>query len=195
VVQQASLTLCVIILFVLPVEAMAETAVLAPGAPCGVQDYDAEEPPDFTCPGPEEQALRPELHPPDAVSVSRGWIVVDSAGEQHLEVPWDGALVHRDRLIEAGLWLYTVRRLRWADRLRLRLEYDIRLQHAEDMTDVRVELLEEQREAYRERWRASEQRVRSAQVWYRSPVLWFAVGVVVTGGLVALTAYGLSSVN
>jgi len=35
----------------------------------------------------------------------------------------------------------------------------------------------------------------SARVWWRSPVLWFAVGVVVSAGLVALTAYALSSVS
>lgn len=172
--------------------ACAETA---PDAPCGPQDYDAEEPPDFTCPGPEERDLRPELQPPDAVPVRQGWVVVDGEGEPRLTAAWDGALVHRDRLIESGLWLFTVRRLRWADRLRLRREYDIRLQHAEDMAQARLDHMEAQRDAYVERWRASEQRVRSAQAWWRHPVLWFAVGVVVTGGLVALTAYGLTSVN
>lgn len=34
----------------------------------------------------------------------------------------------------------------------------------------------------------------SSRVWWRSPVLWLSVGVVVTGGLVALTAYALSAI-
>lgn len=34
----------------------------------------------------------------------------------------------------------------------------------------------------------------SARVWWRSPSLWLAVGAVVTGGLVALTAYALSAI-
>jgi len=157
-----------------------EGPVLAPEDPCGPQDYDGEQPPDFTCPGPEERDLRPELHPPDAVAVRQGWVVVDAEGELRLSLLWDGAVVHRDRLIEAGLWLYTVRRLRWADRLRLSREYDIRLHHAEEMGQARLDHMEAQRDAYEERWRIAEQRVRSAQTWWRSPVLWFAVGVVAT---------------
>lgn len=172
--------------------ACAETA---PGAPCGPQDYDSDEPPDFTCPGPEERDLRPELHPPEAVPVYRGWAVVDEDGEPRLTVAWDGALVHRDRLIEAGLWLHTVRRLRWADHLRLRREYDIRIQHAEAMAQARLDHMEAQRDAYQERWQASEQRVQSAQAWWRHPALWFTVGMITAGGLVALTAWGLTSVN
>lgn len=35
----------------------------------------------------------------------------------------------------------------------------------------------------------------SASVWWRSPVLWVAVGVVMTAGLVALTAWALSSIS
>lgn len=35
----------------------------------------------------------------------------------------------------------------------------------------------------------------SARVWWRSPTLWLSVGVVVTAGLVALTAWALDSVT
>ena len=40
--------------------------------------------------------------------------------------------------------------------------------------------------------RAAEERV---DVWWRSPALWLGVGVVVTAGLVALTAYALDAVS
>lgn len=153
---------------------------------CGPQDYDSEEQPNFDCPGPGELELRVDLGPPASVPVHQGEEVV---------APWDGALVHRDRLLEVGLSLRAVRRLRWADRLRLAEEYEIRLLYEQRLATARLQFAQQQRDAYQDRATAAERRAQSAQAWWRSPALWFAIGVVVAGALVALTAYGLSAVG
>lgn len=153
---------------------------------CGPQNYDSDEQPNFDCPGPGELELRVDLHPPASVPVHQGEEVV---------AQWDGALVHRDRLLEVGLSLKAVRRLRWLDRLRLTEEFEIRIHYEEQVAEARLRFAEEQRDVYRERATAAESRARSAEAWWRSPALWFAVGIIVAGALTAVTAYGLSAVG
>lgn len=153
---------------------------------CGPQDYDSEDPPDFDCPSPTEEAMVPRLRPPESVPVRRG---------EEVAAEWDGALVHRDRLLEVGLRVRALRRLRWADRLRLAATYRIELTYAEEVCTARVEHMEAQRDAYREQWLAAERRAQAHQVWWRSPILWVAVGAVITVGLVLVAAYGLTAVG
>lgn len=151
---------------------------------CGPQNYDSEEQPDFDCMGPGESDLRVELHAPSSIPVHQG---------EEMVAQWDGALVHRDRMLEIGLSLLAVRRLRWLDRLRLSEEYQIQTEAAQRIAAARLEFAQQQRDAYQDRATAAERRASSANAWWRSPALWFAVGVVVAGILVALTAYGLSA--
>lgn len=153
---------------------------------CGPQDYDSADAPDFDCPSPGERDLTPRLNPPASVPVHQG---------QEVVAEWDGALVHRDTLLEVGLALKATRRLRWLDRLRIHEEYAIRVRYLEQIAGARQTFAEEQREAYEQRALAAERRAASSQAWWRSPALWFAIGVITAGALVALTAYGLSAVD
>ena len=156
------------------------------GQHCGPQDYDSEEQPNFDCPGPGELELRFDLSPPPSIPVRQGQVITAA---------WDGALVHRDRLLEIGFSLTAVRRLRWLDRLRLRDEFAIRNQYQLEIAEARQSFTEQQRDVYQERARAAESRLSSASPWWRSPSLWFAIGMVVAGGLVALTGWALSTVS
>lgn len=152
--------------------------------PCGPQDYDSIQQPNFDCPGPDELTLRVDLHAPPSVPVREG---------DELIAPWEGALVHRDRLIEVGLSLRAVRRLRWADRVRLSEEFRTRLQYENSVAVSRLLFAQQQRDVYRDRALAADQRTSSAQSWWRSPALWFGIGVVVAGVLVALAGWALSA--
>jgi hypothetical protein len=60
----------------------------------------------------------------------------------------------------------------------IRIDLGLRLER----TDEYVELLREQREAED-----------ALHAWYRSPWLWTAVGAILAGGLVALSAYALNA--
>jgi len=153
---------------------------------CDPQNYDSQEQPDFDCMGPGEADLRVDLSPPPSVPVHQG---------VEIAAPWDGALVHRDRMLEIGLALKAVRRLRWLDRLRLAEEYQIRREAEQRIAEARLEFAEQQRDVYRDRATAAERRAQSAHSWWRSPALWFTIGIVTAGVLVALTAYGLSAVG
>ena len=133
---------------------------------------------------PEEAAMVPSLSPPASVPV-KAW--------DELVAPWDGAMVHRARLIQTGLKITALRRLRWADRVRLRSEAEAELEHAQALAAARLEHMQAQRDAYVERLEAAEARAESSRVWWRSPVLWVCVGAVITIGLVLVTGYGLSA--
>ena len=152
---------------------------------CGPQDYDSKQAPNFDCPGPEEEALVPRLNPPPSIPVHQGKVV---------EAPWDGALVHRDRLVALGLKIKALRRLRWADRLYIAERYRIEIEHARATGTIREALLEEQAEYHRERATAAERSARRASAWYRSWWFGFLSGTLVSAALVALAAYVVTAI-
>lgn len=152
---------------------------------CGPQEYDSKAAPDFDCPGPEEEALTPDIDLPPSSPVRQG---------ETVEAPWDGALVHRDRLIQLGLRLKAVRRLRWADRLRLAERYQLELEHVENTRRIAQELLDAQVATLRQRAAAAERRASSSSVWYRS--IWFGLllGIISSAVLVIGAAAVLTSI-
>ena len=184
--------LTLVIALFAPKPLCAETA---PGAPCGPQDYDGASAPDFTCPGPEEAALSADLRPPRSLAVRYGYKLLNEEGQELAVMTWEGAVVHRDKLVEMGLKLRAIRRLRWADRLHLRRNYDIRLQHQEELAESRLQMVRNQRDAYEERARQAREQAQRSRAWWRSPALWFCIGMIVTGALVALTGWALASAS
>lgn len=175
----AALTTVIILILTYPSSGLTEQH-------CGPQDYDSEAAPNFDCPGPGERELTPDLNPPAPVPVHQGREVV---------AEWAGALVHRDMLLEVGFALKAARRLRWADRLRLREESAIHIRYLEQVAAARQNFAEQQRDIYRARSQQAEARAQSLNSWWRSPALWFAVGVITAGILVVATGYGLSAIG
>lgn len=153
---------------------------------CAPQDYDSTQEPDFACPSPDEEIMVPNLDPFTSVPVE--------AGQVHT-AEFDGSFVDRNRLIEVGLRIRALRRLRWADRVRLRRQFDVHVQHVRDLSQAQLDYMTAQLDSYRDQLAVANDRVGSSQSWWRSPTLWLAVGVIVTAGLVALSAYGLSAVG
>lgn len=167
-----------ILILLAPMAAAAQTI-------CPPQDYDSETEPNFDCPSPSEESMIPRLSPPPSIPVEVGDVV---------EAQWEGAVVHRDRLVRMGLTITALRRLRWADRLRLRAEFQIRLEHQDEVCDANLEHAQAETEVYQEALQLANERVESSQAWYRSWWFGFTLGVVAAGALVALTAYALSAV-
>lgn len=167
-----------ILILLVPTQVLAQTV-------CGPQNYDSEAEPDFDCPSPSETSMIPRLQPPPSVPVEVGDVV---------EVQWEGAVVHRDRLLRMGLTVTALRRLRWSDRLRLRTEFEIRLEHREAVCAVNLEHAQAETAVHQEALETANERVESAQAWYRSWWFGFILGVVSAGALVALTVYALIAI-
>ena len=168
-----------LILLLLPANAWGEES-------CSPQDYTSENSPNFGCPGPGEENMIPSLNPPLSIPVHEGGALV---------AEWDGALVHRDRLVEVGLTIEGLRRLRWADQLLLRRQYDIQAHHIEEIAQARQAFAEAERDAYKEWYEEAMVSVRNANSWWRSPSLWFAIGMVASGAAMALAIWGLNALD
>lgn len=170
--------LIVAIVLLFPATALAQRV-------CAPQDYESADAPDFDCPGPGESDIVPDLRPPPAVAVAAGDVV---------EVQWDGALVHRDRLIYMGLRLRATRRLRWLD-ARLSLE---RAQIEDEYRDERAEAEStycgERVQHYRDLATTANERVQRSNAWYRQFGFGLVVGLVISGVLVALAAYVVTAI-
>jgi hypothetical protein len=178
--------LAVALVLLFPATATAQTI-------CGPQNYDLPQPPDFTCPSPDESGLVPDLNPPPSISVQTGWKLLNAQGQVVKNIEYDGAIVHRDKLIEMGLKLHAVRRLRWADRLRLKGEYDVGLQHCEDTHVAEEKLLRTQRDDVQARLTVQERLTSDANHWSRSWMFGFLIGFLTMGLTVMLAAYALSA--
>lgn len=152
---------------------------------CEPQNYDGEDEPDFNCPSPEEGLLVPHLNPPPSIPVVEGETVT---------APWEGALVHRDRLLRMGTTITAIRRLRWNDRIRLMTEYRILLDYHEEICEANANHSHAETEFYREAMQTANERVESSRAWFRSPWFGFTVGFVSAAALVALTAYALTAI-
>lgn len=164
----------------------------------------------------EERGPRPREAPAFALLVALGAILValltfgvNAAGEEAPEDPpraprratiehagevgvWFRADVAREMLADLEeLPLLRTRVSLLEERLELRDSQVERLRRVVDLAQegerIALEGLENALAARRE---AEE----GARVWWRSPTLWLSVGVVLTAGLVALTAYALSAV-
>lgn len=162
----------VVLILVYPLSAL--------GNECFEQDYDSEEAPDFGCPGPGESSFSADLNPQPSVPLVRGESFTPS---------WDGAFVHADRLIDIGLKLRAVRRLRWLDRVRMTEEYQLRLEHERRVAEVSMRHATKRLDQYKRALDQANERTGRAQAWYRSWPFGFLVGVVATGLAVGLGVY------
>jgi tetrahydromethanopterin S-methyltransferase subunit B len=137
------------------------------GEECATQNYDSDQEPNFECVGPGEQLFSAQSTPPNSIPVREG---------QSIVAPWEGALVHRDRLINFGLKIMALRRLRWLDRLRLREQNLIEINYRERLA--------ENSNGFNEQLIATcNQTVERVSAWYKS--FWFGLtlGLIVGFGL------------
>lgn len=157
------------------------TSLFGESEECSEQNYDnVEEQPDFACPGPGENSMVPDYAPPDSIPV-----VMD----EYLVAPWDGAFVHVNRLLEIGMRLKAVRRLRWADRARLLQHKRLEIEHAALMAAAHREYAVNRMEQYRKALREANNRTKQATAWYRSWAFGFLLGALSVGIVAALAIY------
>lgn len=154
--------------------------LFAQGEPCEPQNYSSPQSPDFSCPAQDELALVPnsvELWPA-SIPVTRG---------QSFVAPWDGILVHRDRLIELGLRLKAVRRLRWIDGQAVTARLSLEQRYRDRILSISRDHLRQEQERWQRENDVLRKSLASQGKWYRS--FWFGylmgtVVLVLAGGVV-----------
>jgi hypothetical protein len=152
------------------------------GGECDLQSYDADEVPNLDCPSPGEELVVPQLELPRSLAVEEG---------EQLEVPFDGALVARERLEVMGLRLRAVRYLRWLDRSQARQRADI-TQTATQRVHA-AQLL--QMTNHRDYYQALAEQSQGREAWYSSYWFGFVCGAVVAIILAGVSVYALAQLE
>jgi hypothetical protein len=123
--------------------------------------------------GPGEQLFNNPVNPPNSVPLEKG---------QSIIAPWDGAIVHRDRLINFGLKIIALRRLRWLDRLRFRELSTIE-------SNYRNSLVENTAHFNEQLATVCNQNLMNSTAWYRSWWFGLTIGLVIGFGVTLGISY------
>lgn len=148
--------------------------------PCVKQTYtDWSKPPDYDCPGPDEDAMVPRLQ-----------LKTSAALELGKKAPFAGILLDKNRVLTLGLRIKALRRLRYlqmksaAEKLAAEREL-LKASHK-----ATLDLRTSQRDNYKSQTVALQKEVIRLNKWYRSPALWFAIGFVTAAA--GATALGIA---
>ncbi len=153
-------------------------ALPAWAAPCPTGSYDKDVEPSYDCTSPgEDVVLRPGSHG-KSVALEKG-----------AKAPKAGILLEKGKVIDLGMRVKTLRRLRWLDRKAGRRVLKTELKYQAATSKAKTDLLGAQVMDLKTQVADRDRRISKLTRWYRSPVLWFAVGFVVTaGGTAAIIA-------
>lgn len=149
--------------------------------PCGPQDYTKGAPaPNFDCPSPLEETLVPK--PEHGLKDSIKLLTSKPA-------PWDGILMDSDRVIQLGLRITALRRLRWMDTLTAIDKTKMEVKLVEDSKKADINLVTSQRESYKFQLQETQKELAKERRWYRSWTFGLIVGVVTTSAVAVTLAY------
>ena len=161
--------------------------------PCTTQNYsNHEKPPRFDCPGPEEGALVPDLPSKPTKGLDRGATVIPAGKKpKTFLVDYDSVLMGKMKVIELGMKIKGLRRLRWSDRHRGAETLAIEKKFISATWTAKLQLRDSQLvQANKQIVQARKERD-EARKWYRSWTFGLVVGVVVTSAAVIGTAVAI----
>ena len=155
-------------------------ALAAPGAPCVEATYaDPTREPNYACRGPWEDLLVPDTRSQPSVGLPKGKVISLPA------LDYDAVLLDRAKVLELGLRIEAIRRLRWMDLHRSADLLAIEQRYLRDTAAEKDKLAQSQVSSYRTQLQQSQAELSSARAWYRSWTFGVIVGVVLTAATVA----------
>jgi hypothetical protein len=148
---------------------------------CPRQQYDdPKKQPDYSCPSPGEDSLVPRLQLKASVDLKKS-----------VKTPWAGILMDNNRVLQLGLRIKALRRIRWnettANLERRKIEQEYLLSNHK----LEKTFIVKQRDNWKEQALAAHKELESGRKWYNSRSFWFATGVVVTAAAATALAFGL----
>ena len=157
---------------------------VAPGAPCVDQGYaDPLKEPNYDCRGPGEDMLVPDTPSQPSIGVP--------AETQAPAQKWDGVLLDRIKVMELGLRIKAIRRLRWLDLHKSSDLLAIEQKYLRDTSTEKDKLAQSQVASYREQLVQTQAELSKSKAWYRSWTFGLVVGVVLTSAAVAGVAIAI----
>jgi len=160
---------------------LTHTPALAADPTCTVQDYSKVTPkPNFNCPGPLEETMVPS-----PVVGPKESVVLDAKAP----APWAGILLDRERVLELGLRITGLRKIRWSEGLEATEKAKAEVKLTLDNLTAEVKLTQSQRESYKTQLVVTQEELAKEKKWYRSWTFGLIVGVVTTSAAAITLAY------
>lgn len=172
------------------VSSLALPAPLLAAQPCTEQNYsDSKKEPRYDCPGPDEAALVPNVPTKPSLGVPTGTELRVSPRKSTL-VDFDAVLLDKMKVIELGMRIKALRRLRWLERHKGKDLLAIEKKYVSDRLNAKLKLEQSRVKSYKQQRDDARAQRNKLRAWYRSPTLWFAVGFVVSAA--GATALGIA---
>ena len=150
----------------------------AQGGPCVDQGYaDPKKEPNYDCRGPGEDMLVPDTDSQPSIGVK--------AGTQPPAQKYDAVLLDKAKVVELGLRLKAIRRLRWLDLHKSSDLLAIEQKYLRDTTAEKDKLAQSQVASYREQLVQTQAELSKSKAWYRSWTFGLILGVVLTSAAAA----------
>jgi hypothetical protein len=143
---------------------------------------DPKREPNYACRGPWEDVLVPDVQFRPSIGLAKGKPVSLPALE------YDAVLMDRAKVIELGLRIEALRRLRWMDLHRSSDLLTIEQKYLRDTAAEKDKLAQSQVESYKNQLVQTQAELAKERRWYRSWTFGLVVGVVLT----AATAAGVA---
>lgn len=155
----------------------------APGTPCVEATYaDPKREPNYACRGPWEDLLVPDTQFRPSIGLPKGKAISLPA------LDYDAVLLDRSKVMELGLRIEAIRRLRWMDLHRSSDLLTIEQKYLRDTAAEKDKLAQSQVASYRGQLEQAQAELAKEKAWYRSWTFGLIVGVVLT----AATAAGVA---
>lgn len=158
--------------------------------PCTTQDYsNPAKTPDWTCPGPDEGILVPELTFKPSLGLEPGSSVILKGSQKGVLLDYPAVVLDKDKVLQLGLRIQGLRRLRWLERHKAVETTKIERTYMSERLTAQLKLEQSRvKEAVQQRDQARKERD-SARAWYRSWTFGLVVGVVTTTAATIAIAY------
>jgi hypothetical protein len=176
---------------------LAALALSAPAwgqqVPCMVQDYsNPTKAPNWRCPGPDEGILVPDLKFNPSLGLEAGSQVTLKGAKKPIVLGYKTVVLDKDKVLQLGLRIQGLRRLRWLERHRATETTRIERKYMSDRITAQVKLEQSRvKVATSQRDQARKERD-EARKWYRSWTCGLVVGIVVTTAAVIGTAHWMN---
>jgi len=150
-------------------------------SPCTAQDYsDSKKAPSWSCPGPEEGILVPDIKFNPSIGIGIGDSIFFKGKTKATPISYPALVMDKDKVIQLGIRIQGLRRLRWLERHKYVDVLDIERKYISDRLTAKLEL-EQSRTAVAIGQRdAARKELSKARRWYRSWTFGVVCGVIVS---------------
>lgn len=157
--------------------------------PCTAQDYsNPKKVPNWSCPGPDESIVVPTIRFEPSVGLKAG-TTVSRKGAESILLSYDAVLLDEEKVMQLGLRIQGLRRLRWLERHKASDLLVIEKKYLEGRVTAQIKLEQSRvKTAVAQRDRARKERD-DARRWYRSWSFGLVVGIVTTTAATVAVVY------